>query len=222
MAGIQILRATSFEDSWYSAGDDCIAIKSGWDCYGVDYGKPSVNITIRNLSCHGRYAGVAIGSEMSGGVDNVTVSNIRFTEANGPAHIKTGQSRGGYVTNVRFEDFVIKGPVDNGILVDAFYGARNPSCPGNWTPPSEPRMANYSFVNIDGTAATASQNTFHFKGSSDNPIQGVYLENVHFGSGQQQPDWACAAVSGFAKRNTVEPWPPCDELLPPMASPIVV
>ena len=35
--------------------------KSGWDCFGVAYAKPSVNIKIRNLNCHGRYAGIAIG-----------------------------------------------------------------------------------------------------------------------------------------------------------------
>merc|ERR1712070_177705 len=80
------------ENSWYSAGDDCVAIKSGWDCFGLDYGKPSANITIRNLTCHGRYAGIALGSEMSGGIENILISNIRFTEANGAAHIKTGPS----------------------------------------------------------------------------------------------------------------------------------
>eukprot|EP01046_Picozoa_sp_COSAG06_P022702 COSAG06_NODE_1771_length_8429_cov_4.298679_10_plen_94_part_00 len=30
-----------------SGGDDCVAIKSGWDCFGVAYAKPCVNITVR-------------------------------------------------------------------------------------------------------------------------------------------------------------------------------
>lgn len=37
------------EDCYISVGDDAIAIKSGWDQYGVAYGKPSKNIVIRNL-----------------------------------------------------------------------------------------------------------------------------------------------------------------------------
>lgn len=53
-----------------------MAIKSGKDCYGIDYGKPSVNITVRNLTCHGFSAGIAIGSELSGGVENVTIENV--------------------------------------------------------------------------------------------------------------------------------------------------
>ncbi|MFS7927893.1 putative glycoside hydrolase, family 28, pectin lyase/virulence factor [Helianthus anomalus] len=37
------------EDSYISVGDDAIAIKGGWDQYGVVYGRPSKNILIRNL-----------------------------------------------------------------------------------------------------------------------------------------------------------------------------
>jgi len=203
------------EDSWYVGGDDCVAIKSGWDCYGVEYGKPSVNITVRNLTCHGQFAGIAIGSEMSGGVENVTVSNIRFTMANGAAKIKWAESRGGYVTNVRFQDFLVQGPVDDGIRVDGFYDSRNPSCSDDWKPPAPPRISNIAYVNIDGRDADIQDSSFHFKGGDDSPIEGVYLENVHF------PDngWDCDHVSGTAKRGTVEPWPPCDGIEPgsPMA-----
>lgn len=37
------------EDCYISVGDDAIAIKSGWDQYGIAYGRPSSNIVIRNL-----------------------------------------------------------------------------------------------------------------------------------------------------------------------------
>lgn len=37
------------EDCYISVGDDAIAIKSGWDQYGIAYGRPSTNILIRNL-----------------------------------------------------------------------------------------------------------------------------------------------------------------------------
>lgn len=38
------------EDSYISVGDDGIAIKSGWDQYGIAYGQPSTNIIIRNVT----------------------------------------------------------------------------------------------------------------------------------------------------------------------------
>lgn len=37
------------ENCYISVGDDGIAIKSGWDQYGIAYGRPSANILIRNV-----------------------------------------------------------------------------------------------------------------------------------------------------------------------------
>lgn len=38
------------ENCYIEVGDDGIAIKSGWDQYGIRYGRPSTNIVIRNLT----------------------------------------------------------------------------------------------------------------------------------------------------------------------------
>jgi polygalacturonase len=217
-------RNVLIEDSTYVGGDDCVAIKSGWDCYGVAYAKPCVNITVRNITCSGRYAGVAIGSEMSGGVENVTVENCTF---DGPArqsagpHIKTGQSRGGYVQNAIFRDIVVSGGLIAGILVDSGYGAPNPSCPAGWAPPAPPRMANYSFERIDGSSATWAKDKkgragspFHFVGSNASFVSGVALRDVRFATNPAvtQGQWVCAMVSGTAANGTVFPWPPCPQI----------
>ncbi|CAJ2666987.1 probable polygalacturonase [Trifolium pratense] len=37
------------EDNYIESGDDCIAIKSGWDQYGIKFGKPSEHIIIRRI-----------------------------------------------------------------------------------------------------------------------------------------------------------------------------
>jgi len=113
-------RNVLIEDSSYRGADDCVAIKSGWDCFGLDYAKPSVNITIRNVTCHGVFAGIAIGSEMSGGVENVTIENVRFTRANKPVNVKVGNTRGGYVKNVVYRNLTVEGKIDQAIHIDAF------------------------------------------------------------------------------------------------------
>lgn len=216
-------RNVLIEDSTYSAGDDCVAIKSGWDCFGLSYNKPSVNITIRNLTCHGYSAGIAIGSEMSGGVENVTVENVRFTKSNKPADVKVGKTRGGYVRNVVFKDIVVDGPIQRAIHVDMFHynDSPNPSCPDDWKPPALTEITNLSFVRIDGRNATyydykhRPNETFHFMAYPESPIRDVYIEEVHFplhGLG-----WNCSAVHGIVKDHSVSPWPPCEGFIVDMS-----
>lgn len=49
MAYSDSCRDMVIENCYISVGDDGVAIKSGWDQYGIAYGQPSMNILIRNL-----------------------------------------------------------------------------------------------------------------------------------------------------------------------------
>ena len=64
---------------------------------GVRTGIPSTNITIRNVSSNG-IAGIAIGSEMSGGVSDVVIEDLVGTGEMG-IDVKSGKGRGGYIRN---------------------------------------------------------------------------------------------------------------------------
>ena len=149
---------------------------------------------------------------MSGGVENVLVENVRFTLANGAAHIKTGVTRGGYVKNVVFRDIVVDGLVDNGIQVDGgSRESRNPSCPAHWKPPALSVMSNYSFINWDGSHMRSKGAPYSFRGQSGAPITGIVVQNVRFNAGRSAP-WSCENVEGVATNAT--PGPPCPELRP--------
>jgi hypothetical protein len=212
-------RNVLIESSFYSGGDDCVAIKSGWDCFGVDYNKPCVNITIRNVTCHGHFAGIAIGSEMSGGVSNVTVENVRFTKANKPADIKVGNTRGGYVRDVIYRDIHVTGSIERAINVDMVHynDSPNPSCPAGWKPPALPVISDLTFLRFNGTEATYADSfrfpneAFHFVGYDENPIQYVYMEDVYFPLPENGVAWHCTGVQGSVKSNSVTPWPPCSD-----------
>lgn len=83
--------------------DDCIAIKSGRDAEGRAVGIPTKNVLVEN--CHFRNGfGVAVGSEMSGGVYDVAVKNCDYIDSFCVASVKTTRGRGGSVKNIHFEN----------------------------------------------------------------------------------------------------------------------
>jgi len=95
------------ENCTFNTGDDCIALKSGRDFDGRKENAPIENVIIRNCHMKNGHGGVAIGSEISGGVKNIFVENCQMNspELDRAIRIKTNNSRGGitdgiYVRNV--------------------------------------------------------------------------------------------------------------------------
>ena len=90
------------EDCDFDTGDDCIAIKSGRDEDGRFWNIPSENIIVRNCRMKDGHAGVAIGSEVTGGCRNVWVENCRMDspELDRIIRIKSNAIRGGEVENL--------------------------------------------------------------------------------------------------------------------------
>lgn len=102
-------RNTLIERVVYEGGDDGVAIKSGWDDKGIQYGKPVVNVTVRDSTFTTRAACVCVGSEMSGGAENVFVSNVSCINVGSAFEIKSSPGRGGYVKNFHIADSLIVG-----------------------------------------------------------------------------------------------------------------
>lgn len=96
---------TCFNTEFY-CGDNCIAIKSGKNPDGNRINRPTENINIFdcNIELGG---GFAIGSEMSGGVRDVTMWNNNCIKSFVGMQIKTTRKRGGFVKNIRYYDSVM-------------------------------------------------------------------------------------------------------------------
>ncbi|KAJ8540051.1 hypothetical protein K7X08_026440 [Anisodus acutangulus] len=78
------------EDNYIVSGDDCVAVKSGWDEYGIKYGMPTSQLIIRRLTCISPYsAAIALGSEMSGGIQDVRAKDITAINMESGVRIKT-------------------------------------------------------------------------------------------------------------------------------------
>ena len=88
----------------FDAGDDAICLKSGRDEEGRLRGEPCENVIVRdNVVLHG-HGGFVIGSEMSGGVKNVSVSGCSFVGTDTGLRFKSARGRGGVVENIHISD----------------------------------------------------------------------------------------------------------------------
>ena len=126
-------RDVLIEDCLFETGDDCIAIKSGRNNDGRRIGVPSENIVIRRCTMKDGHGGVTMGSEISGGVRNVFVSDCTMDRAHldRAFRFKSNAVRGGVMEHIRIRDVKI-GQVKKAVLSVEFdyeEGANGPHKP---------------------------------------------------------------------------------------------
>lgn len=107
---------------YFSVGDDCIAVKSGKIYMGSKYRTPSENIVIRQCCMRDGHGSVTIGSEMAGGVKNLTVKDCRFLHTDRGLRIKTRRGRGkdAVVDKILFENIRMD-HVMTPFVINSFY-----------------------------------------------------------------------------------------------------
>lgn len=93
----------------FHTGDDCIAIKSGRNNDGRLWNTPSKNIIIRNCKMEDGHGGVVIGSEISGGCQNVYAENCHMDspDLERVLRIKTNNCRGGLIENINMRNVTV-------------------------------------------------------------------------------------------------------------------
>ncbi|SFB97225.1 glycoside hydrolase family 28 protein [Spirosoma endophyticum] len=114
------------EGCTFDVGDDGICIKSGRDEQGRKRGVPTENIVVRNCRVYHAHGGFVIGSEMSGGVRNLYVSNCVFMGTDVGLRFKTTRGRGGVVENIFVDGVDMTDIAGEAILFDMYYAAKDP------------------------------------------------------------------------------------------------
>jgi polygalacturonase len=164
-------RNVLIEDSFFSTGDDCVVIKSGLNEDGWRVGKPSENIVVRRLHGERGHGGVVIGSEMSGGVRNVWVTDSDFIGTDRGLRIKSMRGRGGTIENI-FYDHVRHRDIRLMVVeVTSFY-ASSTLKPKTETPPT---IRN---VHVSNVTAQGAKQAIDIVGLPELPVRDVSFENV--------------------------------------------
>ena len=155
-----------------SVGDDCITIKSGKDIPGRTKATPAENYTITNCTMLSGHGGVVIGSEMSGDVKKITISNCVFDGTDRGIRIKTTRGRGGVVEDIRVDNIIMKNIREQAIVLDMQYSKTEPE------PVSErtPRFRNIHLSNI--TAQT--NEAIYINGLAEMPVEDITFSDIQF------------------------------------------
>ncbi len=162
-------------------GDDCITIKSGKEDDGRANLRACENITVTNCTLVHGHGGVVIGSEISGSVRNVAITNCVFVGTDRGIRIKARRGRGGLVEDLRVSNLVMDGVLAP-ITINLFYGC------GAWNDPKvldrtaypvdagTPRFRRLRFSNI--TARRVQWAAVYVLGLPEMHVEDVSIDNV--------------------------------------------
>lgn len=161
------------EECMFDTGDDCIAIKSGRDEDGRKWDIPCENIIIRNCRMKDGHAGVAIGSEITGGCRNVWVENCYMSspELDRIIRIKSNALRGGEVKNIYVRNIYV-GECKQAILgVEMKY----------WHVNDGPYPPFFHHIYLENIISQKSQYALYLDGFSDKiQLQDIIIKNCIF------------------------------------------
>lgn len=162
------------KNCFFSNGDDCIAIKSGRDEDGRRVNVPSKNIVIMNCQMRDGHGGVVIGSETSGGVQNIFAQNCEMNspELDRAIRIKSNACRGGVLKNFYFRNIKVGQVLEAVIKINMFYGdEKQENC--NYPPTLDS-------IFIDKITSQKSEYAINIKGRKDKPVSNIFISNCDF------------------------------------------
>jgi polygalacturonase len=155
-----------------SVGDDCITLKSGRDLQGRKLNAPNENITITNCTMLAGHGGVVIGSEMSGGVKKVVISNCVFDGTDRGIRIKSTRGRGGIVEDIQVNNIVMRDIKEEAIILDLLYSRMPPE-------PLSERTPIFRNINISNMTGTNVNIPIKIRGLEESPITDISLTNIN-------------------------------------------
>jgi len=173
----EMSRNVLIEDCIFDQGDDAIAIKSGRNPEGWRLKTPSKNIVIRNCFVKNGHQLLALGSELSGGIENVLIENCEVQDGAKLNHlifIKTNERMGGFVKNIYAQN-ITAGKIDLGILgieTNVLYQWKN------LVPTVEVKLTPIKNIFLEQVTAKEVKFISRILGEKTLPIQNVLLKNV--------------------------------------------
>jgi polygalacturonase len=97
-----------------------MVFKSGKDEEGRRRARPTENVVVDGCKVFQAHGGFVVGSEMSGGVRNISVRNCQFLGTDVGLRFKSNRGRGGVVENIYISDIYMFDIVTDSFLFDLY------------------------------------------------------------------------------------------------------
>lgn len=155
------------ENCYINTGDDCFALKSGRNRDGRRINVPCENVVIRNCTMVNGHAGIGIGSEIGGGVKNISFDNCVIKKTMWGVRLKTSSARGGKNSNIFISNIKAENISSQAICITMLYEDKGEFMPS---------IANVSLKNIN--INNGGKEGIIIEGYQESPIKNIRFENV--------------------------------------------
>lgn len=172
---IDMTRNVLVENCRFDQGDDGIVLKAGRNADAWRLGRPTENIVVRNCDLASSHSLLGIGSELSGGIRNVWVTNCKVETAFNLLKIKTGRRRGGFVRDVWVENCTAD-DVGSVFSLTTVYAAQYAKFPD-----FEIRYTDISGIRLKNISCNRARLGVDLKGEVNHPARGIEIANVRIG-----------------------------------------
>uniref|UniRef100_A0A914DYF2 Uncharacterized protein n=1 Tax=Acrobeloides nanus TaxID=290746 RepID=A0A914DYF2_9BILA len=155
------------------------------------------NVIVQDMIV-GTTHGLSVGSEMSGGVRNVTFQNIIMNGSGAGPRIKSERGRGGTVQDITYTNLTLYN-VDTAVYITMNYHT-NPQTNETGTP----KFVN---ININNIYADKSSNSWYLDGLPESLINNTFFSNMNFTNTKNLIE-KCDNIIGICDNSTVSPYCP--------------
>ena len=175
-------------NSSFDVGDDAICIKSGKDEDGRRRARPCRNLIVDNCIVFHGHGGFVVGSEMSGGVENISVTDCSFLGTDVGLRFKSCRGRGGVVRNIHIEDIVMTDIPTEPLLFDLHYGGKSAieaAEEGQSSEfdidfvPADETTPEFREIFIRNITCNGAGRAMYFNGIPEKNIAGIRVENCN-------------------------------------------
>ena len=182
-------------NSRFDVGDDGICIKSGKDEDGRKRGVACENVIVDGCTVFKGHGGFVVGSEMSGGVKNISVSNCQFLGTDVGLRFKSTRGRGGVVENIFIKNMSMFDIQTDVITFDLYYGGKSAvEVLNDGDEAKQQKVEKFKVdettpcfrnIDIDHVICRTARRAAYFNGLPEMPVQNISIKDLEVNNAEQ-------------------------------------